>query len=133
MNSEDYDRGRAVLREMLGDGADGVAESMRQLDPDFEQMVMSFVMSDLYGREGLDLKTRLLCTIAALTVQGRQTQLSVHIDRAIGVGATPLEIREVILQMAGFGGFPATWDALVTLKERLEDIDEGLEVTGRSG
>ena len=120
MNPEDYERGRAVLKEMLGDGADAAAESMRQLDPDFEQMVMSFVMSDLYGREGLDLKTRLLCTIAALTVQGRQTQLAVHVDRAIGVGATPREILEVILQMAGFGGFPATWDALVTLKERLE-------------
>ena len=105
---------------MLGDRADAAAESMRRLDPDFEQMVMSFVMADLYGRDGLDLKTRLLCTIASLTVLGRQTQLAVHVDRAIGAGATPAEIREVILQMAGFGGFPATWDALVTLKKRLE-------------
>ena len=120
MNPEDYERGRAVLREMLGDRADAAAESMRRLDPDFEQMVMSFVMADLYGRDGLDLKTRLLCTIASLTVLGRQTQLAVHVDRAIGAGATPAEIREVILQMAGYGGFPATWDALVTLKKRLE-------------
>lgn len=119
MSPEDYEKGRAVLKEMLGDGADAAAESMRQMDPDFERMVMSFVMTDLYGREGLDLKTRLLCTIAALTVMGRQTQLAVHVDRAIGAGATAEEIREVILQMAGFGGFPATWDALVTLKDRL--------------
>jgi 4-carboxymuconolactone decarboxylase len=50
---------------------------------------------------------------------GRQAQLAVHLDRAIGAGASAEEIREVILQMAGFGGFPATWDALLTLKERL--------------
>ena len=119
MSPEDYEKGREVLREMLGDQADAVAESMRQMDPDFEKMVMSFVMADLYGREGLDLKTRLLCTIAALTVMGRQTQLAVHVDRAIGAGATQTEIREVILQMAGFGGFPATWDALLTMKDQL--------------
>ena len=119
MSPEDYEKGREVLREMLGDQADAAAESMRQMDPDFEKMVMSFVMADLYGREGLDLKTRLLCTIAALTVMGRQTQLAVHVDRAIGAGATQTEIREVILQMAGFGGFPATWDALLTMKDQL--------------
>lgn len=119
MSPEDYEKGREVLSEMLGDQADAAAESMRQMDPDFEKMVMSFVMADLYGREGLDLKTRLLCTIAALTVMGRQTQLAVHVDRAIGAGATQTEIREVILQMAGFGGFPATWDALLTMKDRL--------------
>ncbi|MEE2754050.1 MAG: carboxymuconolactone decarboxylase family protein [Candidatus Latescibacterota bacterium] len=119
MSPEDYEKGRAILKEMLGEKADAAAESMREMDPDFEEMVMSFVMSDLYGREGLDLKTRLLCTIAALTVMGRQAQLAVHVDRAIGAGASAEEIREVILQMAGFGGFPATWDALLTLKERL--------------
>lgn len=119
MSPEDYEKGREVLREMLGDQADAVAESMQQMDSDFEKMVMSFVMADLYGREGLDLKTRLLCTIAALTVMGRQTQLAMHVDRAIGAGATQTEIREVILQMAGFGGFPATWDALLTMKDRL--------------
>jgi 4-carboxymuconolactone decarboxylase len=120
VNSDDYARGREVLREMLGDRADAAADAMRDMDPDFEEMVMSFVMSDLYGRDGLDMKTRLLCTIAALTVLGRQTQLAVHVDRAIGAGATSEEIREVILQMAGFGGFPSTWDALLTLKARLE-------------
>ena len=56
---------------------------------------------------GLDIKTRLLCTIAALTVLGRPEQLAVHIDRALGCGATRTEIEEVMLQMSAFGGFPA--------------------------
>tara|TARA_Y100001934_G_C11711143_1_gene476817 strand:- start:103 stop:216 length:114 start_codon:yes stop_codon:yes gene_type:complete len=37
---------------MLGDKADAAAEAMRSMDPDFERMVMSFVMTDLYGRGG---------------------------------------------------------------------------------
>ena len=121
MASEAYKRGRDVLREMLGVKADEAADAMRQMDPDFERQVMEFVMSDLYGRDGLDLKTRLLCTIAALTVLGRQTQLAVHVDRAVGAGATIEEIREVILQMSAFGGFPAAWDALLTLQSRSDD------------
>lgn len=85
------------MKEMLGDQVDAAAESMKALDPDLERIAMAFVMKDLYGRDGLDLKTRLLCTIAALTVIGWPTQLSVHVGRAIGTGATPAEIREVIL------------------------------------
>ena len=71
----------------------------------------------MYGREGLDLKTRLLCTIAALTVLGRREQLAVHVDRALGCGATTVEIEEVMLQMSAFGGFPAAWDALSVLRD----------------
>ena len=76
---ERYEAGRRVLATMLGDtAADQSAERMRALHPEFERLVMAHVMHDLYGREGLDLKTRLLCTIAALTVLGRREQLAVH-------------------------------------------------------
>ena len=115
---ERYESGRRVLSTMLGDtAAEASAEQMRELHPEFERLVMTHVMHDLYGRDGLDLKTRLLCTIAALTVLGRREQLAVHVDRAFGCGTTRREIEEVILQMSAFGGFPATWDALTVLRD----------------
>ena len=114
---ERYEAGRRVLATMLGDAAAGrSADRMRGLHPDFERLVMAHVMHDLYGRDGLDLKTRLLCTIAALTVLGRGEQLAAHIDRALGCGAAVVEIEEVMLQMSAFGGFPAAWDALSVLR-----------------
>ena len=121
MNSSRYKDGLGLLRDMVGEnGATAMVSKFRELHPDFERFVMEFVMGDLYARDGLDLKTRFLCTVAALTVLGRQDQLRAHIDRALGAGATPSEIEEVILQMCAFGGFPATWDALVTAREVLE-------------
>jgi 4-carboxymuconolactone decarboxylase len=115
--SERYDRGLELMRELVGpEQADTICERFRELHPDFERLVMEFVMADLYARDGLDLKTRLLCTVSALTVLGRQDQLRVHIQRALGAGATQQELEEVILQMCAFGGFPATWDALITAK-----------------
>ncbi len=112
-----YETGLAMMREMVGrEKADVICARFRELHPDFERFVMEFVMGDLYARDGLDIKTRLLCTVAALTVLGRQDQLRVHLERALGVGATQQELEEVMLQMCAFGGFPATWDALATAK-----------------
>lgn len=115
--SNRYETGLALMKQMVGpEKAEAACAKFRELHPDFERFVMAFVMGDLYAREGLDIKTRLLCTIAALTVMNRQDQLRVHIERAIGVGATQQEVEEVILQMCAFGGFPATWDGLNTAR-----------------
>ena len=117
MDEDRYEKGRELMREMVGsEASEEVVDRFKDLHPDFERFVMEFVMGDLYSRDGLDLKTRLLCTIAALTVLGRQDQLRVHIARSVGAGATREEVEEVLLQMGAFGGFPATWDALVTAK-----------------
>ena len=77
--SERYEAGRRILSTMLGEAAaEASAEKMHTLHPEFERLVMTHVMHDLYGRAGLDIKTRLLCTIAALTVLGRPEQLAVR-------------------------------------------------------
>ena len=67
-----------------------------------------------FNRDGLDAKTRLLVTIAAMTVQGAQAepQLRLTIRHAIEAGATVREVAEVIYQMGMFGGIPAMQKAL---------------------
>ena len=64
--------------------------------------------------DGLDAKTRLLVTIAALTVLGAQAepQLRLAIRHALEAGATQREVAEVIWQMSLFGGLPAATKAL---------------------
>eukprot|EP00752_Nemacystus_decipiens_P019608 g17664.t1 len=65
-----------------------------------EDLGGSAFMADIMS--GLDLKTRYLATIAALTALGGQTkpQLKVNISGALKAGATQQEIGEVIWQMA---------------------------------
>ncbi len=67
-----------------------------------------------FNREGLDAKTRLLVTLAALTVLGAQAeaQMRLTIRHAMEAGATKREIAEVIWQMSLFGGVPAMTKAL---------------------
>ena len=67
-----------------------------------------------FNRDGLDAKTRLLVTVAALTVLGAhaEPQLRLTIRHAIAAGATAREVAEVIYQMGMFGGIPAMQKAL---------------------
>ena len=71
----------------------------------------------------LDIKTRELCTIAALTVQGFSLpQLKIHIEAALRCGATQAEIVEVITQMLAYGGFPAATNAIMVAKEVFKGV-----------
>lgn len=86
---------------------------------------MEFAYGRLYARPGLDLKTRQIATVAALTALGGQTgpQLGVNIRHALLAGASRQEIVEVILQMAVYGGMPACINGLETARAVFEAAD----------
>ena len=67
-----------------------------------------------FNPEGLDARTRLLVSVAAMTVQGAlsEPQLKLTIRQAQAAGATQREIAEVIWQMSMFGGLPAVQKTL---------------------
>jgi 4-carboxymuconolactone decarboxylase len=75
------------------------------------------VFGTVYAREGLDLRTRALCTVAALTVLGREPQLRAHLVGALNIGVSAEELAEVIRQMAMYGGFPSALNAARILDE----------------
>lgn len=77
-----------------------------------------------YNPDGLDARTRLLVTIAALTVLGalNEPQLRLTIRQALTAGATEREIAEVIWQMSMFGGLPAMQKALETAQAVFAEI-----------
>ena len=76
---------------------------------------LEFPFAEIYTRPGLDLKTREMLTVAALTVLGYpQAELKEHIRGALNVGCTREEILEIILQMAVYAGFPAALGAVKT-------------------
>ncbi|WP_370979506.1 carboxymuconolactone decarboxylase family protein [Agaribacterium sp. ZY112] len=101
-----------------------LAERYDKLLPGFSETVIEMAYGRIYSREGLDIKTRYIATIAALTAQGAQTlpQLKVNIRSALKQGVTQREISEVILQMSLYGGLPSMINALNAAKEIFEEI-----------
>ncbi|MFN3938578.1 MAG: carboxymuconolactone decarboxylase family protein [Gemmobacter sp.] len=89
-------------------------KGFENLVPTMSKDFMEMAFGRTFNREGLDAKTRLLVTLAALTVLGAQAepQIKLTVRHAIEAGATKREIAEVIYQMSMFGGLPAMQKAL---------------------
>jgi 4-carboxymuconolactone decarboxylase len=118
MDNERYTRGLAKLKEIDGQGGENVIKSLRDIAPDFARLLIEFPFGDIYSRPGLDLKTRELAVVAALTSLGNaQPQLKVHIQGALNVGCSEQDIIEVMMQMAVYAGFPAALNGLFAAKE----------------
>jgi 4-carboxymuconolactone decarboxylase len=110
-----YDRGLGNMRAIFGQGIESALEALAATSPDLVRCLIEFPFGDIYSRPGLDLKTREMLTVAALTVLGYpQAELKEHIRGALNVGCTPDQILEIILQMAVYAGFPAALEAIKT-------------------
>jgi 4-carboxymuconolactone decarboxylase len=89
-------------------------KGFEDLIPTMPREFMEMAFGRTLNPEGLDARTRLLVTVAALTVLGAQAepQLKLAIRHALEAGATEREVAEVICQMGLFGGLPAMQKAL---------------------
>ncbi|BBQ86136.1 MULTISPECIES: carboxymuconolactone decarboxylase family protein [Enterobacteriaceae] len=118
MQSERFITGQKMLQQVDGKGGNAVVESLKDIAPDFARYLLEFPFGDIYARPGLDLRSREIATVAALTAMGNAApQLKVHIAAALHVGLTQEEIVEVIMQMAVYAGFPAALNGLFAAKE----------------
>ncbi|EQM68316.1 carboxymuconolactone decarboxylase family protein [Pseudomonas tohonis] len=126
MNDESrYQRGLAKLKEIDGEAGERVVESLTGIAPDFARYLVEFPFGDIYSRPGLDLKSREIAVVAALTALGNAApQLKVHVHGALNVGASRTEIIETIMQMAVYAGFPAALNGLAVAREVFEQRGE---------
>jgi 4-carboxymuconolactone decarboxylase len=122
--SAEYQRGMNEIRKQLGPMADSYIEKIKAVAPEFAWVNVTFPFGELYARDVLDLKTRELCTVAALTVQGFSLpELRIHVDAAVRSGASREEVVEVITQMIAYAGFPAATNALMTAMAVFQETD----------
>lgn len=94
-----------------------------KLWPTMPKDFMEFWFGRGLSKDGLDSKTRLLLTLAGLTMQGAQADTAVRmtVRHALAAGATKDEIAETIAQMSVFAGIPAMTRAMELAREVMED------------
>lgn len=90
-------------------------------DPEFMNILQNLIFGEVFYIGDLDDKTRELITVAALTGLQTLPQLKSHVQAALTVGNSPVEIRETIYQAAPFIGFPRTLNALAVFNEVLKE------------
>ena len=130
-SNERYERGWEKLREIDKEAGERITETLKDIAPDFARLLIEFPFGDIYSRPGLDLKSREIAVVAALTALGNAApQLKAHIHNALNVGCTEQEVVEVIMQMAVYAGFPAALNGLFAAKDVLA---ERRDAENRSG
>lgn len=122
MSRTRYELGFEQLNKIDGEAGTKVIESLKDVCPDLAKYTIEYPFGDIYRRSGLDLKSREIATVAALTALGNcQPQLKVHLHAALNVGCTEVEIKEVVLQMSVYAGFPAALNGMFAIKEVLAE------------
>ena len=99
-------------------------------DPEMMAILQKYIFGEVFTVGDLDIKTRELLTVTSLAVQQTLPQLKAHINGALNAGATPIELREAIYQLAPFIGFPKTLNALGVLNEVFKE--RGIETPLKS-
>ncbi len=120
MNKDLYDRGLEIRSATLG--KEFVEKSINSAD-DFnrplQELATEYCWGYIWGREELPRKTRSMINLAMLSALNRPHELKLHVEGALRNGVTPVEIREILLQVAIYAGLPASVDAFRVAREVL--------------
>ena len=74
------------------------------------------LFDEVWNREGLSKRDRSLVTVAALTAMGKTDQLKFHLAFARQNGVTDDELKEALLHLAFYAGWPNGMGATGVLK-----------------
>ena len=125
MDKNIYDKGLEIRRETLGDAyVDAALANADDFGRDCQEMVTSYCWGAVWGREGLDRKTRSTINIAMLAALNRPHELAAHIRGAINNGLSADEIKEILLQVGVYAGVPAMVDSFRTARGVLTEMGE---------
>lgn len=100
-------------------------KGFEQLWPTMPKELMEMSFGKGINKDGLDARTRLLLTLAGLTMLGAQsdTQIRVTVRHALEAGATADEIAETIAMMSMFAGIPSMNRAMEFAREVFEEME----------
>ena len=125
LDSTRFQDGLRMRRSVLGpEHVDRVTAAQTAFDAPFQQFITEVAWGSVWAREGIDVKTRSLITIALLAALGRREELELHLRATRNTGATPEEIREALLHVAVYAGIPAANSAFALARTVLPTSDE---------
>ena len=81
-------------------------------DPELMEILQKFIFGDIFSAGELTNKERELITVVSIATLQCLPQLKAHINAALNVGNSPLEIREALYTLCPFIGFPRTLNSL---------------------
>lgn len=118
--SNPYNVGIEWLNKLKENQANILKDNYSEVAPEILKYIIEYAYGEIISRPVLTLRERELMTIAMLTAIGNaSSQLKFHIEGALNIGCSKEEIKEVMLLMTVYAGFPAAINGITNLKKVL--------------
>ena len=118
----DFDEGLRHRRAVLGDAhVDRSLARRTEFTREFQDLITRYAWGEIWGRPGLDRKTRSLLTLAFMIALNRPDEFKLHVRATRRTGVSPDELKELILQAAIYCGVPAANSAFHWAEEVLAE------------
>lgn len=107
-----FERGMRNRRAALGDAwVDKSVAKANTFNAEFQHFITDYAWHGVWGRPGLDWKTRRIIVLAITSALGRWDEFEIHLRGALTPGndhtLTVEEVREALIQIAIYAGVPA--------------------------
>ena len=101
-------------------------------DEELESIFNNFVYGEVYNHGTLEPKLRELVTLVSLTASQGIDMIKEHIEIALNVGVSPIEIKEALYQCSPYVGFPRVFAALEKANEVFKEKNISLPIESQS-
>lgn len=123
MSEDRYALGMKTRRATLGDKyVDGAEARKTPFDEDFQRYITEGPWGSVWSRDAITPRERSMVTVALLAALGHHEELALHLRATHNTGATPEDIKEVLLQVAVYAGAPPANMAIKIAKATFEEL-----------
>ena len=118
-----FAKGMKRRREIMADTYVERAESKKNdFDEPYQRLITESAWGHVWARDDIEPRERSMIVLGILAALGRWEEFELHIRTTANTGATPEDIREVLLHVAIYGGVPAANSAMRIAKETLAEM-----------
>ncbi|MCP4329976.1 MAG: carboxymuconolactone decarboxylase family protein [Alphaproteobacteria bacterium] len=117
-DTDRHARGLAVMEKLFGS-----APVPNEANAEMLGVTIEHLFGDIWTRPGLDHRDRELITVSVIAALGFERQLRVHVRGALNAGVTRDEIKELMLHVAHYAGWPSGFNGISVAREVFEEID----------
>jgi 4-carboxymuconolactone decarboxylase len=127
MSRDDYDKGMATRRKVLGEAwVNRANASKTPFNEEFQELITRYAWNEIWNRPAIPHPTRRMIVIAQMVALGRWEEFQLHVRAALQSGdLAPDDIKEILLQSAIYCGVPAANHAFKEARAILEELGMG--------
>ena len=125
MDQQLHDQGLKNRKEVLGvEHVERTLAQSNDFNAELQEVLNEYCWGKIWSGEGLERRQRSILNLGMLAALGRSHEFKLHFRGALNNGVTLSELKDVLLQITGYCGFPAGVESFRLAREVLNEMKE---------